>query len=343
MKVTAVVLAAGSSSRFGSNKLLADLDGRPVLQHALDAVAAAGLTGAVVVLGASHAAVRAAIEWRGERIAINERPQDGLSSSLRVGLDEAALDASAEAVIVVLGDQPRIRPEVITALVDAARQHPALFVRARYASDDAPNPVLVRRGAWARAAGLSGDRGLGPLLRQVPEQVLAVDVAGANPDVDVPADLGTLRSAARHRILGRRAMTGTPTAADLEAAWGERVRANREQAERLRETETPDFYAPVTNLFVADPRRTGEPALDALVRISDRRETWLDIGAGAGRYALPLALHVREVVAVEPSGGMRRALRTGMAEHGIDNVRVIAGAGRTWLATWGLCPRSMCP
>ncbi len=195
MKVTAVVLAAGSSSRFGSNKLLADLDGRPVLQHALDAVAAAGLTGAVVVLGASHAAVRAAIEWRGERIAINERPQDGLSSSLRVGLDEAALDASTEAVIVVLGDQPRIRPEVITALVDAARQHPALFVRARYASDDAPHPVLVRRGAWARAAGLSGDRGLGPLLRQVPEQVLAVDVAGANPDVDVPADLGTLRSA----------------------------------------------------------------------------------------------------------------------------------------------------
>ncbi len=133
-------------------------------------------------------------------------------------------------------------------------------------------------------------------------------------------------------------MTGTPTAADLEAAWGERVRANREQAERLRETETPDFYAPVTNLFVADPRRTGEPALDALVRISDRRETWLDIGAGAGRYALPLALHVREVVAVEPSGGMRRALRTGMAEHGIDNVRVIAGSWPDMVGDLGPLP-----
>jgi hypothetical protein len=83
----------------------------------------------------------------------------------------------------------------------------------------------------------------------------------------------------------------------------------------------------VSNLFVADPRRTGEPALDALLGIAAPDEVWLDIGAGAGRYALPLALRVREVVAVEPSGGMRRALRTGMDEHGIGNVRVVPG---TW-------------
>ena len=104
-------------------------------------------------------------------------------------------------------------------------------------------------------------------------------------------------------------MTAPDPAADLEAEWADRVRANRVQAERLRETETGDFYAPVSNLFVADPRRTGEPALDALLAMATPDETWLDIGAGAGRYALPLALRVREVVAVEPSGGMRRALR----------------------------------
>ena len=120
----------------------------------------------------------------------------------------------------------------------------------------------------------------------------------------------------------------SPTpAAELEAAWAERVRANRAQAERLRESQTGDHYAPVTNLFVADPRRTGEPALDRLLELARPDDTWLDIGAGAGRYALPLALRVREVVAVEPSDGMRRALRTGMAEHGIGNVRVVPG---TW-------------
>ncbi len=112
----------------------------------------------------------------------------------------------------------------------------------------------------------------------------------------------------------------------LESAWAQRVRENRDQAERFRETQTPDFYAPVSSLFVADPRRTDEPALAALLATATDEQVWLDIGAGAGRYALPLALVVREVIAVEPSAGMRGALRTGMGEHGISNVRVVAGA-----------------
>lgn len=130
----------------------------------------------------------------------------------------------------------------------------------------------------------------------------------------------------------------TTGAAALEAAWAERVRANREQAERLRETQAGDFYAPVSGLFVADPRRTGEPALDVLFEQAGSNETWLDIGAGAGRYALPLALRVREVIAVEPSAGMRRALRTGMGEHGIGNVRVVPTAWPEGLDELGELP-----
>jgi SAM-dependent methyltransferase len=116
-------------------------------------------------------------------------------------------------------------------------------------------------------------------------------------------------------------------AARIEAGWADRVRANRDQAERLRESTTGDHYAPISSLFVADPRRTDEPALDMLRAMTAPDESWLDIGAGAGRYALPLAFRVREVIAVEPSPGMRRALRTGIDEHGLTNVRVIAG---TW-------------
>ncbi len=116
-------------------------------------------------------------------------------------------------------------------------------------------------------------------------------------------------------------------AARIEAAWAERVRANRDQAERLRESTTSDHYAPISGLFVADPRRTHEPALEVLRAMTAPDESWLDIGAGAGRYALPLALRVREVIAVEPSPGMRRALRAGVDEHGLSNVRVIDG---TW-------------
>ena len=111
----------------------------------------------------------------------------------------------------------------------------------------------------------------------------------------------------------------------LEADWASRVAANREQAERLRETHTDDFYAPVTSAFVADPRRTDEPVLQALLAQADPVETWIDVGSGAGRYALPLALKVRRVIAVEPSPGMRSALRQGIDEHGIANVTVVAG------------------
>jgi SAM-dependent methyltransferase len=115
-------------------------------------------------------------------------------------------------------------------------------------------------------------------------------------------------------------------ASRFEASWARRVRENREQAERVRETTTGDFYAPVSSLFVADPRRTDEPALEMLRAMAGRDETWLDIGAGAGRYALPLALAVHGVIAVEPSAGMRRALRAGLDEHGIRNVRIVAGS-----------------
>jgi SAM-dependent methyltransferase len=121
----------------------------------------------------------------------------------------------------------------------------------------------------------------------------------------------------------------TATAAELEAVWAERVRANRAQVDLVREVPDHDFYAPVSSLFVADPRRTGEEALDELVALTRPTDRWLDIGAGAGRYALPLALHVREVIAVEPSASMRNALRTGKAEHGLDNIRIVAG---TWPA-----------
>ena len=194
MRVVAVVLAAGCSSRFGSPKLLAPLDGRPLLQHALDALAAADVGNVAVVLGDERAAIEAAIAWRDERRVVNERPGDGLSSSLRVGLDAAAEDASAEAALVVLGDQPALQPAVIRTVLGAAESSHALFVRALHAVDGAPNPVLVRRAAWALAAGLSGDRGLGPLLAARPELVLEVAVEGASPDVDTPDDLATLQS-----------------------------------------------------------------------------------------------------------------------------------------------------
>jgi SAM-dependent methyltransferase len=116
-----------------------------------------------------------------------------------------------------------------------------------------------------------------------------------------------------------------PSASDALRAWAARVRANREQVEQFREASPADFYAPIAGLFRADPRRQEEPTLRAVQALVQAEETLLDIGAGGGRLALPLALSVREVTAVDPSEGMLRVLRQGMAEHAISNIRVVSG------------------
>jgi hypothetical protein len=121
-----------------------------------------------------------------------------------------------------------------------------------------------------------------------------------------------------------------PSAEEALSAWAARVRANRVQVEQVREAVPTDFYAPIAGMFRADPRRTDEPTLSALRALVEPSDTVLDIGAGGGRYALPLALQCREVIALDPSQGMRRVLSESMAEHRIHNITVLDGR---WPAT----------
>lgn len=121
-------------------------------------------------------------------------------------------------------------------------------------------------------------------------------------------------------------MSIVPTVAGVLESWAARVRANREQVERLRESsERADFYAPIAHRFRADPRRQDDAVLNTLVAFARPGERWLDIGAGGGRYALPLALKVGEVVALDPSEGMLQTLRDGMSEYAITGVRPVMG------------------
>lgn len=115
-------------------------------------------------------------------------------------------------------------------------------------------------------------------------------------------------------------------ASAAEKAWAAQVRANREQVDRLREVpDGRDFYAPVSDLFRADPFRTDDPVLDRLRSAVVPGERWLDIGAGAGRFTLPLALLAGEVIAIDPSAGMLAALADQQAASGIANIRRLEG------------------
>jgi CTP:molybdopterin cytidylyltransferase MocA len=311
-RTVAVILAAGAASRFGSAKVFALLGGRPLVDRVIDAATSAGLGEVVVVLGPASEE-EASADLRRARIVRNDRPREGLSSSVRIGL--AALGPEVDAAIVLLGDQPLVSPSVIRALLEAQVPAGRSILVPRYAGGGGQNPTLVLRPGWSLAADLTGDRGFGPLIAAHPELVVEVAAEGSNPDVDTRADLALV-------------------------AWAAQVRANREQVDRIREVGDGDFYATTTGLFVADPRRPDaeDATLAALRGLAEPGETWLDIGAGAGRYAMPLALAVGsagQVIAVETSSAMLAALRDGLLEHDIANVRIVEGR---WPLAEGVLP-----
>lgn len=186
--VAALVLAAGSASRFGTTKQLAEVDGRPLVVHALDTARTAGLSPLLLVVG--HDAERVAAT-AGADVTLVHNPDhaSGQASSLRAGLD-AADTAGAGAVVVLLADEPDVPVDAVTEVV-AAHLAGAEVVRARY--DDGPgHPVLLGRPVWPRLADTQGDRGARDLLAD--DDVVHVQLAGPTPrDVDVPADLDALR------------------------------------------------------------------------------------------------------------------------------------------------------
>ncbi len=204
-RVVGLVLAAGTGSRFGGGKMRARLDGRPVVAHVLEAARGAGLHRLVLVLGRDATAVCEAIlaaspaDLADVLVVVNPDPERGLASSLRLGLAAATAGPPPHGVLVLLGDQPRVRPDVIAAVLAAAAPPDALAVVAAHADDQAPNPVLVLPAAAALVDELHGDRGFAALLAERPDRVVSVPVAGANPDIDTFADLAAIEGSPRAR------------------------------------------------------------------------------------------------------------------------------------------------
>lgn len=196
----AVVLAAGSGTRFGSNKLVATLRGRPLvlqtLEHLTSARRSGLLAGVVTVIAAGDEAVAHAIAQSGSVVVENPDPASGIGRSLQLGigrLDRPPVEPMAEAAVIVLADQPMVRQEVLTALRDAWLSG-ADIVRPVYREDPGTpgHPVLLDRSRWYLVDDIQGDRGLGPALSSNTDWVTTVMVEGYNPDIDTPADLAVL-------------------------------------------------------------------------------------------------------------------------------------------------------
>ena len=182
----------------GSPKQLLPLDGRPMLQHVVDAAAAAGLPDLVLVLGHAAEQVAAALVLPpGARTVVNPRHAEGQSTSLAAGL--AAAPPGAGAALVLLGDQPEVRPDAIRAVVAARVAGGPPMLRAAYGGRPG-HPVLLDRSLWPELAGLRGDGGARTLASRDPSALGLVEVGGDPPeDVDTPED--------HRRLLLRRGST----------------------------------------------------------------------------------------------------------------------------------------
>ena len=181
-----LILAAGAGRRFGSTKQLAELRGRPLLAHALEAMLAAGLERVIVVLGHDAEAIRARVDFGAAEVVIAEDWADGQAASLRRGLAAAG---AADAVVITLGDQPFITPQVIGAALDQLDGYDA--VRAVY-GDLPGHPVVLGRAVLDAAGGLRGDQGARELLADFRVHQWQAGHLASAVDVDTPEELRAL-------------------------------------------------------------------------------------------------------------------------------------------------------
>jgi molybdenum cofactor cytidylyltransferase len=192
--ISAVVLAAGSSSRMGAAKQLLRLDDRPLLQHVLDNIRASGVKEIVLVLGFAGDEIRKKIDVRNVRVVLNESFQKGIGTSLKVGLSAVGLESAG--ALIILADQPFVRPATLDLLIAEHRQSKAQIVIPTYRGFRG-NPVLLDRSVFAEVMALDGDMGCRAIFGDHLEGIIKVrvDDAGILLDIDRQSDFEALRHA----------------------------------------------------------------------------------------------------------------------------------------------------
>jgi molybdenum cofactor cytidylyltransferase len=187
--VWGVLLAAGSSSRYGDrNKLLEPLAGTPVVSHAVETLTSSQLDGVTVVVGYEADRVRRAVDDAVVEVRVNDAHADGQSTSVRVGV-EAARDHGADAVVIALGDMPHVTAATVDKLVAAYERGAGSALAAGYRGRRG-NPVLFDARFFDALTDVTGDTGGRRLLHTAADAaVVDTDDPGTRQDIDHPADL----------------------------------------------------------------------------------------------------------------------------------------------------------
>lgn len=190
LPLAAVLLAGGASRRFGAdNKLLAAVDGAPMVARVAREIVASGIGELIVVTGAEHDAYVTALAGTPARFVQNTRWDEGIGSSIAAGA--GALSDAAQAAFVVPGDLPNLNADVFSRLAAAfADADGARVVVPVTAAGAQRNPVLWPRRLFPRLAALSGPRGGKSLLDTLGDERVdvAFDDESLFADIDTPDD-----------------------------------------------------------------------------------------------------------------------------------------------------------
>ena len=187
--VSAVVLAAGASTRMGAPKLLLPLDGEPLLRRAVRQVSAAGFDDVLVVIGSEHEAMLAALEGLPVRHAVNLRFASGMGSSFRTAVEHLP---DSDAAMFALADQPFVTTTEYRTVLDTYRQHASPIVSVRYGEVMAP-PHLFEREFFPELAELQhGARSV--LHRHIDRTTILRFPPDLLVDVDTPEDYERAKS-----------------------------------------------------------------------------------------------------------------------------------------------------
>lgn len=194
--VAGVLLAAGLSSRMGSNKMLFEWNGESVLRGAAKRALAGGLAPLVVVLGHQAETAREKLEGLPCRIVINPDYERGINTSLKTGIAAvAALPERPQGALVMLADMPFVTAEMIAALIVRYRSSAAPLVISDYEGVNAP-PMLYDRSLFEELGAMSGEGcGRQVVKRHRSEAEVLPWPAAALADLDVPADYERLAGA----------------------------------------------------------------------------------------------------------------------------------------------------
>jgi molybdenum cofactor cytidylyltransferase len=190
--VAGVLLAAGTSSRMGRNKLLLEWNGETMVRGCARRALAGGVSPLIVVLGPNAAAVRSALSDVPCHSVVNPEYESGMASSVRAGL--AAVPEAAAAAVILLADMPHVTAEMVGQMIQRYHTTHAPLVISDYDGVSAP-PILYARQLWAELAAANGEgRGRDIAARHRDESETMRWPASALADLDVPEDYARLTS-----------------------------------------------------------------------------------------------------------------------------------------------------